>query len=175
MSLFIPIPKKGNAKDYSNYHTIALISHGSKVKLKIYQARIQQYVNWELPDVQTGFRKGRATWDQIANIHWILEKTREFQKNIFCFIDYTKAHLFTVWITTNCGKFSKRWEYQTTLLASWETCMQVKKPYLELDMEQWTGSKLGKKYIKAVYYYPAYLTPMLHTSCEMPGWMKHKL
>ena len=91
-SVFIPIPKKGNAKECSNYHTIALISHASKVTLKILQARLQQYVNRELPDVQAGFRKGRGTRDQIANIHWILEKAREFQKNIyFCFIDYAKA------------------------------------------------------------------------------------
>ena len=91
-SVFIPIPKKGNAKECSNYCTIALISHASKVMLKILQARLQQYVNCELPDVQAGFRKGRGTRDQIANIHWIMEKAREFQKNIyFCFIDYAKA------------------------------------------------------------------------------------
>ena len=90
MSVFIPIPKKGNAKKCSNYHTIALISHASKVMLIILQARLQQYVNWEFPDVQAGFRKGRGTRNQIANIHWIIEKAREFQKNI-CFIDYTKA------------------------------------------------------------------------------------
>ena len=91
-SVFIPIPKKGNAKECSNYHTIALISHTSKVMLKILQARLQQYVNCELPDVQAGFRKGRGTIDQIANICWITEKAREFQKNIyFCFIDYAKA------------------------------------------------------------------------------------
>ena len=89
-SVFIPIPKKGKAKQCSNYHTIALISHTSKVMLKILQARLQQYVNRELPDVQAGFRKGRGTRDQIANICWIIEKAREFQKNI-CFIDYTKA------------------------------------------------------------------------------------
>ena len=85
-------PKEGNAKECSNYSTIALISHASKVMLKILQARLQQYVNRELPDVQDGFRKGRGTRDQIANIHWIMEKAREFQKNIyFCFIDYAKA------------------------------------------------------------------------------------
>ena len=85
---FTPTPKKGNAKECSNYRTIVLISHGSKVMLKIVQARLQQYVNRELPDVQTGFRKGRGTRDQIANIRWIMEKAREFQKNIyFCFID----------------------------------------------------------------------------------------
>ena len=91
-SVFIPVPKKGNDKECSNYRTIALISHASKVMLKILQARLQQYVNCELPDVQAGSRKGRGTRDQIANIRWIMEKAREFQKNIyFCFIDYAKA------------------------------------------------------------------------------------
>ena len=138
--VFIPIPKKGNAKEYSNYCTIALISHASKVMLKILQAKLQQYVNCELPDVQAGFRKGRGTRDQIANICWIMEKARESQKNIyFCFIDYAKPS--TVWITINCGKFWKRWEYQTTWPASWEICVQVRKQQLELDMEQQTGSK----------------------------------
>ena len=96
-------------------------------------------MNRELPDVQAGFRKGRGTRDQIANICWIIKKAREFQKNIyFCFIDYAKAF---VWITINCGKFWERGEYQTTWPASWETCMQVRKQQLELDMEQETGSK----------------------------------
>ena len=91
-SVFIPISKKGNANEYSNYRTTALISHASKVKLKILLARLQQYVTWELPDVQAGFRKGRGSRDQIANISWIIEKAREFQKNIYtCFIDYAKA------------------------------------------------------------------------------------
>ena len=122
------------------YWKIALISHASKVMLKILQARLQQYVNHELPDVQNGFRKGRGIRDQIANTQWIIEKAREFQKNIyFCFIDYAKA--FDCVITINCGKFWKRWEYQTTWPASWETYMQVRKQQLELDMEQQTGSK----------------------------------
>ena len=126
--------------------------------LKILQARLQQYVNHELPDVQAGFRKGRGTRDQIANICWIMEKAREFEKNIcFCFIDCAKAF---VWITINCGKFWKRWEYQTTWPASWETCMQVKKQQLEMDMEQQTDSKQEKEYDKAVYCHPAYLTNM---------------
>ena len=91
-SVFIPIQKKGNTKECSNYHTIALISHASKIMLKNLQARPQQYMNRELPDVQVGFRKGRGTRDQIASIRWIMEKAREFQKNIyFCFIDYAKA------------------------------------------------------------------------------------
>ena len=111
-SVFIPIPKKGIAKECSNYHTIALISHTIKVMLKFLQARLQQYVNHELPDVQGRFRIGGGTRDQIANVHWIIGKAREFQKNIyFCFIDYAKTF---VWITVNCGKFFKRWEYQTT-------------------------------------------------------------
>ena len=97
---FVPTPKKGNAKECSDYCTIALISHASKEMLKILQERLQQYMNHEFPDVQAGFRKGRGTRDQVANIHWIIEKAREFQKNIyFCFIDYAKA--FTVEITTN--------------------------------------------------------------------------
>ena len=116
-SVFIAIPKKGNAKECLNYCTIAFISHISKVMLKILQARLQQHVNSELSDIQAGFRKGREreTRDQIANIHWIIEKAREFQKNIYCFIDYTKAFAL---ITTNYGKFLKRWEYQTTLPVS---------------------------------------------------------
>ena len=106
-----------NAKECSNYRTIGLISHASKVMLKILQARLQQYVNRELPDVQASFRKGRGTRDQIANIRWIMEKAREFQKNIyFWFIDYAKA--VDCWITINGGKFFKRWDYQTTLPAS---------------------------------------------------------
>ena len=117
MSVFISIPKKGNAKECSNYCTIALISYTSKVMVKILQGRFQQDVNHVFPDVQAGFRKGRGTKDQIANIQWIIKKAREFQKKIyFCFIDYAKA--LTVWITTKCGKFFKRWEYQITLPAS---------------------------------------------------------
>ena len=102
-SVFIPIPKKGNAKECSNYCTIALISHASKLMLKVLQARLQQYVNHELPDVQAGFKRGRETRDQIASIHWIMEKGREFQKNIyFCFIDYAKAF--------DCVDHSKLWK-----------------------------------------------------------------
>ena len=102
-SVFIPIPKKSNAKECSSYRTIALISHASKVMLKIFQARLQRYVNRELPDVQAGFRKGRGSRDQIANICWIIEKAREFQKNIyFCFIDYAKAF--------DCVDHNKLWK-----------------------------------------------------------------
>ena len=102
-SIFIPVPKKGNAKECSSYCTIALISHASKVMLKILQAGLKQYIDWELPGVQDGFRKGRGTGDQIANVHWIIEKAREFQKNIyFCFIKYAKAF--------DCVDHSKLWE-----------------------------------------------------------------
>ena len=103
-SVFIPIPKKGNGKECSNYCTIALISHASKVMLKILQARLQQYMNCEIPNVQVGFRKGRGTRDQIANIGWIIEKAREFQQSIyFYFIDYAKA--FDCVDHNNCGEF----------------------------------------------------------------------
>ena len=146
----------------------------SKVMLKILQARLQQYVNHETSDAQAGFRKGRGTRDQIANIHWIIEKAREFQKNIY-FTLLTTPKPLTVWITTNCGKFFKRWEYQITWPVSWEICMKVRKQQLELDMEQQTGSKSGKEYTKAVYCHPAYLTYTQSISCEMMGWKKHKL
>ena len=111
-SVFIPIPKKGNAKECSNYCTLALISHASKIMLKILQARLQQYVNHELPDVQAGFRKGRRTRGQIANTYWIIEKAREFQKTSISAL-LTMPKPLTVWVTINCGKFGKRWEYQT--------------------------------------------------------------
>ena len=143
-------------------------------ELNILQARLQQDMNRELPDVQVGFRKGKGTRDQIANIRGIIKKGREFQKNIY-FNLLTTPKPLTVWIAANCGKFLNRWEYQTTWPASWEICMRVKKQQLEPDMEQQTGSKLGKKYVKAVYCYPTYLTNMQSTSCEMLGWMRHKL
>ena len=129
--------------------------------LKILQARFQQYVNHELPDVQAGFRKGRGTRDQIASICWIMEKAREFQKNIyFCFIDYAKDF--------DCVDHNKLWkilkeEYQTTWPASWETCMQVRKQPLELDMEKQTGFKYKKEYLKGVYF-PEYILSQFWTS-----------
>ena len=144
----------------------------SKVLLKILQARLQQYVNWELPDVQAGFRIGRGTRDLISKISW--RKQENFRKTSTS-ASLTTLKPLTVWITTNCGKFWKRWEHQTTLPFSWETCIQDKKQWLEPDMEQLTDSKLEKEYIKAVYCHPAYLTYMQSTSCEMLGWMKHKL
>ena len=133
-----------NAKQCSSYCKITLISQTSKVMPKILQARLQQYVNWELPDIQAGFRKGRGTRDQIANICWIIEKAREIQKNIyFCFTDYAKAF--------DCVDHNKLWkilqemgipDHLTCLL---KTCMQVKKQQLELQIEKQTGSKLGKE------------------------------
>ena len=138
--VFISIPKKSIAKECSNYCTIALISHTSKVMLKILQARLQQYVNRELPDVQAGFRKSRGTRDQIANICWIMEKAKEFQKNIyFCFIDYAKAF--------DCVDHNKLWKIlQEMGIPAHLTCllrnqMQFKKQQLEPDMEQQAGSK----------------------------------
>ena len=140
MSVFIPIPKKGNPKECSNYQAISLISHASKVMLKILQARLQKYVNRELPDVQAGLRKGRGTRDQIANTRWIIGKAREFQKNIyFCFINYAKAF--------DCMDHKKRWkilketgipDHLTSLLRN---PTQFKKQQLELDMKEQIGSK----------------------------------
>ena len=156
---FITIPKKGNAKECSNYHTTALISHASKIMLKILQGRLQQYMNWELPDVQAVFRKGRGTRDQIANICWIIGKAEEFQKNIyFCFIDYAK--------TFDCVNHNKLWKILKEmgitdhLACLWEICMQVRKQQLELDMEQQTGSKLGKEYSQGCILSSAYLIYM---------------
>ena len=135
---------------------------------------LQQYLNQGCPDVQAGFRKGRGTRDQIANIHWIIKKARQFQKNIYlCFMDYAKA--FDCVDHNKLWKIPKEMEYQTTLFVSWEICMQIKKQQLEPDMERQTDFKLGKEYVKAIYCHPAYLTYMQSTSCEMLGWMKHML
>jgi len=140
MSVFIPIPKKGNAKECSNYHTIALISNASKEMLKILLARLQQYVNCELPDVQAGLRKGRRTRDQIANIRWIMEKAKEFQKNIyFCFIDYAKAF--------DCVNHHKLWKILKVMGIPYNLRHVLRNLYLDqevtvrTDMEQQTGSK----------------------------------
>ena len=126
--------------------------------LKILQARLPQYVNCKLPDVQTGFRKGRGTRDQISNIHCIIEKARQFQKNIyFCFVDYIKAF--------DCVDHHKQWKMLKEMgIPDHLTCMQDKKQQLELDMEQQTGSKQEKEDVKAVYCHPAYLTSMQSTS-----------
>ena len=141
-SVFIPIPKKGTTKECSNYRTVALISHTNKVMLKILQARLQGYVNWELPDVQVGFRKGRGTRDQIANVLDHQKSKRVPEKHLFLLYWLHQS----LWLcgSQQTGKFLKRWDilpYQTSLPASWETCMQVRKQQLELDMEQQTGSK----------------------------------
>ena len=141
--------------------------------LKNLHTRLQYYVNPELPDVQIGFRKGRRTRDQIANICWIIEKAWELQKKTFSSASLTRLKSLIVWITTNCGKFLKRWEYQTTLPASWEVCTQVKKQQLEPDREQWTGSKLGKEYIKGVYCHSVILLlcRVHHAKC-LAGWCR---
>ena len=140
MSVLIPIPKKGNAKECTSYHTNPLISHTSKAMLEILQARLQQYMNSELPVVQAGFRKGRGTRNQITNIHWIAKKKKKSFRKTPTSALLTMPKPLTVWITINCGKFWKRWEYQTTWPASQETYLQVRKQQLELDMEQQTGS-----------------------------------
>ena len=149
-------PKEGNAKECSNYCTTALISHAIKVMLKILQVRLQQYVNRELPDVQAGFRKGRGTRDQIANIRWVTKKAREFQENIyFCFIDYTIA--FDYVDHNELWKILQEMGIPDHLICLLKNLMQVRKQQLELDMEQQTGSKSGKEYVKAVYCHPDYV------------------
>ena len=173
-SVFIPIPKKGNAKECSNYHTIALISHLSKVMVKILQARLQQYVNRELPDVQAGFRKGRGTRDQIANIRWLIKKAREFQKNIyFCFIDYARAF--------DCMDHSKVWKIlQEMGIPEHLTCL-LRNLYAGQEATVRTGHgtthwfQIGKGVHQGCILSPAYLTYMQSTSWEMLGWKKHKL
>ena len=157
-----------------NYCTIVPISHASKVMLKVLQARLPQYVNCELPDVQVGWRKGRGTRDQMPTSAGSFKKQEISRKTSISAL-LTMPKPLTVWITINCGKFWRRWEYQTTWLASWEICMQVRKQQLELDMEQQTGLKQEKEYVKAVYCHRASLTYMQGTSGEMLCWMKHKL
>ena len=164
--VFIQIPKamlknvQTTAQLYS-FHMLAINTQNS-------QARLQQYMNYELPDVQVGFRKGRGTRDQIANIRWIIEKESSRKTSTSALL--TMSKLLTVWIITNCGKFWKRWEYQTTWPASWEIYMQAKK------QQNWTWnnkttSKSGKEYVKAVYCHPANLTYTQSTSCEsQAGW-----
>ena len=138
-SVFIPIPRKGNAKEWSKHHTIALISHASKVMLKILQARLQQYMNHELPDVQAGLKKAEEPEIKLP-ISAGSSKNQESSRKTSISALLTMPKPLTVWTTTNSGKF-KRWEYQTIWPASWEICLQIKKQQLELDMEQQTGSK----------------------------------
>ena len=173
-SVFIPIPKKVNAKDYSNYHTIALISHTSKLMLQILQGRLQQYVKHELPDVQTGFRNGQGTRDQIANICWIIENAREFQKNIyFCFIDYTKAF--------DCVDQNQLWEILKEMgISDHLTCL-LRNLYAGQETTVGNGHgttdwfQIEKGVHQGCILSSASLTYMQSTSCEMLGWMKHKL
>ena len=167
----IPISKKGNAKECSNYCTVALISHANKVMLKILQARLQQYVNCELPDVQAGFRKGRGTNCQ----HLLDHRKSKRVPGKHLFLLYWLRQSLWLCRSQQTGKFFKRWEYQTTWPDSWEICIQVKKQQLELYIEIQSGSKSRKEYVKAVYCQPACLTYMQSTSCEMLGWMNHKL
>ena len=141
--------------------------------LKILQARLQQYVNRELPDVQAGFRKAEEPEIKLPTSAGSSKKQESSRKSSNVLLTMPKP--LTVWITTNCGKFWKRWEYQTTWPASWEICMKIKKQQLEPNMEQQTGSKLGKEYVKAVYCHPAYLTSMQSTSWETLGWKKYEL
>ena len=165
-------PKKGNAKECSKYCTIALISDASKVMLKILQARLQQWTeNFQI--FKLNLEKAKEPEIKLPTSR--SSKKQESSRKTPTSALLTMPKPLTVRITTNCGKFLKRWEYQTTLHASWEICMQVKKQQFKPHMEQQTGSKLGKEYIKAVYCHPAYLIYMQSTSCEMPGWMKHKL
>ena len=173
-SVFIPIPKKGNAKECSNYRTIALISHASKVILKIFQARLQKYVNHKLADVQAGFRKGRGTRDQIANIHWIIKKPRDFQKNIYlCFIDYAKA--FDCVDHHKLWKFLKTWEYQTTWPASLRNLYAGQEATVRTGHGAMDWFQIGKRIRQGCILSPCLETYMQSTSCEMPGWMTHKL
>ena len=142
--------------------------------LKILQAKLQQYVNLNIQMFKLDLEKAEEPEIKLPTTIGSLKKQESFRKVSTFALLTTPKHL-TVWITTNYGKFFKRWEYQTTLPASWEICVQVKKQQLELDMKQKTDSKSGKEYVKALYFHPAYLTFMKSTLCEMPGWMKHKL
>ena len=161
--VFIPIPKKVKAKECSNYHKIALISHGSKVMLKIVQARLQQYMNCKIPDVQAGFRKGRGTRDLIANICWIIKKAKEFQKNIYlCFIDYAKA--------SDCVDHNKMWNiFKEMGIPDHLTCL-LRNLYAGQEATVRTGHgttdwfQIGKEVCQGCILTPCYLTSMQSTS-----------
>ena len=157
-----------NPKERQCHCTTALISHASKVMLKILQARLQQYMNFQM--FKMDLEKAEEPEIKLPISVGSSKKQENSRKTSTSALLMMPKPL-TVWITTDCGKFWKRWEYQTWP-ASWEICMQVKKQQLALDME-WTGSKLGKEYVKAVYCHPAYLTSMQSTSCETLGWRKH--
>ena len=173
-SVFIPIPKKGNVKECSNNCTIALISHASKEILKIFEARLQQYSNWELPDVLAGFRKGRGTRDQIASIHWITQKSREFQKIKSTYASLTTLKLLTVWTTTK-WKILQEMGIPDHLTCFLRNLYAGQEATVRTGHGKQMGSKLGKGYIKGVYCHPAYLTYLQSTSWKMLGWMNHKL
>ena len=162
-SVFIPIPKKGNAKECSNYCTIVLISHASKVMLIILQARLQQYVNRDFLMFKLVLGKAEEPEIKLPTFAGSWKKQESSRKTSISAL-LTMPKPLTVWITINCGKFWKRWEYQTTRPVSWEIWMQARKQQLELDMEQQTGSKLEKKCVKTIYCHPAYLTYMQSTS-----------
>ena len=170
-SVFIPIPKKENVKECSNYPTIILISHASKIMLKILQARLQKYMNHELSDVQAGFRKGRGTRDQIANIRWIIKKAREFQKNIYFCLLITKAF--------DCVDHNKLWkilkemgipDHLTFFLRN--VC-RTRSNRTRHETTNWF--KIGKGVRQGYILSSCFFTYMQSTSCEMPGWMKYKL
>ena len=164
-SVFIPIPKKGNAKDCSNYRTIALISHASSTFSKsVFNSTWTE--NFQM--FKLDLEKTEEPEIKLPTSVGSLKKQESSRKTSTSAL-LTMPKPLTVWITTNCGKFLKRWEYQMNLPASWEIYMQVKKQQLESYMEQQTSSKLGKEYVKAVYCHPAYLTYMQSTSCEMLG------
>ena len=173
-SVFIPIPKKGNGKECSNYGTITLISHASKVILKILQMRLQQFVNHEVPNVQAGFRKGRRTRDQTASICWIIEKAREFSRRTSISALLVIPKPLTVWITRN-WKILQEMGIPDHLTCLLRNLYAGQEATIRNGHGTTTGSKLGKEYFKAVYCHPAYLTSMQSTSCEMQGSMKHKL
>ena len=172
-SVFIPIPKNGNIKECSNYRTSVLFSNASKVILKVLQARPQQYMNQELPNVQDWFRKSRGTRDQIANIHLIIERAREIQKSIyFCIIDYVKAFNS---VDLQLWKILKEMgipNYLTCLLRCLYTSQEAK---VRTGHKTTEWFQIGKGVWQTVYCHPAYLTSMQSTSCEMLGWRKHKL
>ena len=172
-SVLIPIPKKGSTKECANQRTISFISYASKVMLKIFHARLQHYVNPELPDVQTGFGKERGTRDEIANIRWIIEKAREFQKNIYlCFIDCAEAF--------DCVDHDKLWKALRKMgIPDHLTCLlrnlYVGKEATGRTLYGTTGSRSRKEYNRAVCCHPVCLTYTLSTSREMLGWMSYKL
>ena len=173
-SILIPIPKKNSTKECANHRTIALISHASKVMLKILHARLQHYANQDIPDVQAGFRKGRGARDQIANICWIIEKAREFQKIIcLCFIVYTKA--FDCVDHNNLWKTLKELGIPDHLTCLLRNLYTGQKAIVRTLYRKLTGSKLRKEYDKAVYCHPVYLTYTQSTLCEMPGWISYEL